>query len=179
MLTKLQEIDLQSHSQLTESPPAAVHDEQWLIEICFTEETFSLKVNEHCLWAPMLSVPVLEIWKTPLVTFVTLQARASGAVALVVAETGEIALFVVAEAAQTATITSEVRMNMVVMVMGELESLDTKNSSRYRVGFFNNHYSKLKLLGSLSAYLKKRFHGISRRPRQVSLLHLSLLRTDV
>jgi hypothetical protein len=120
VLTKLQEIDLQSHSQLTESPPAAVHDEQWLIEICFTEETFSLKVNEHCLWAPMLSVPVLEIWKTPLVTFVTLQARASGAVALVVAETGEIALlFVVAEAAQTATITSEARMNMVVMVMAK------------------------------------------------------------
>ena len=100
VLTKLQEIDLQSHWQLTESPPAAVHALQWLIEICFTEVTFSLKVNEHCLWAPMLSVPVLEIWKTPLVTFVTLQARASGAVALVVAETREGAL-AVAETAET------------------------------------------------------------------------------
>jgi hypothetical protein len=60
-----------------------------------------------------------------------------------------------------------------------LESPDTKNSTRYRVGFFNNHYSKRKLSGSLSANLKKRFHGLSRRPRQVSLLHLSLLRADV
>jgi hypothetical protein len=50
----------------------------------------------------MLSVPVLEIWKTPLVTFVTLQASASGAVALVVAETGEGAL-AVAETAETDT----------------------------------------------------------------------------